>query len=128
MAPAAKIKKANIELDLNITIATRGTKIALYKRPVDAKFLKNTWGFLTEIKQGRTFAFDGGTVMETAKSRVIGKIKHNITNHKLNITVKSTKSQSRIALEKKWVTMDEVESFLVSNLDRKAWILMQNNS
>jgi len=127
LAPAAKIKKANIELDLNITIAARGTKIALYKRPVDAKFLKNTWGFLTEIRQGRNFAFDGGAVMASAKSNVIGKIKHNITNHKLNITVKATKSQGQIELEKKWVATDEVESLLVSNLDRKAWTLMQKN-
>ena len=130
LAPAPKIKPKKVDLKLRLSICVKGGSIGLVKRPVKAKFLKETYGFATEIQTGQTFLLDGASSPFVARqSKQLGEIKHSITNHRLNVEVcqlflKSYHKKHAI----KWVRPDEVESQLISNLDRKAWLLFQKTS
>ncbi len=117
LAPAAKTKPAFTEETLHLKIIQANGKIALSQRPADGKFLKNTWGFLTEYK---TSGIQGK----------IGEIKHAITTHKITATVSkhAFRDVNLNGLEIRWLSPKLVEQNLVSNLDRKAWKLYLSQS
>ncbi len=112
LAPAPKSKTEFTRETLHLQIIQSKNLIALIRRPSDAKFLKNTWGFFTEYKTDRI-------------QNKIGEIKHSITTHKItaNISVTSSLKMAASSSDIRWLEKDAVEKNLVSNLDRKAWKL-----
>jgi A/G-specific adenine glycosylase len=127
LAPAPKIKKEKVALTLRLGVYEKAGKVALYQRPDSAKFLKNTWGFITEIKSNGRFQHDGGIKINQLVDQEVGKIRHNITNHNLTVQVRRTRYSACKKLLIKWVKISEVDEQLVSNLDRKAWKLDLKN-
>ncbi|MEZ4741246.1 MAG: hypothetical protein R3B45_02170 [Bdellovibrionota bacterium] len=129
-APAPKLRKAVENIEMRLHIIRHKNKIAILPRSPNAKFLKNTAGFLTSIKKSTKEIFDGYPKLKVAESPLhIGKIKHNITNHKIKadvclITVNSFNQIPNID----WTSPAQVERKLISNLDRKAWKLLINSS
>ena len=109
VSPAPKAKKDFIQENLVLHIPVNRGKIGLIRRDQSSKFLKNTLGFHTRHLK----SLPGGA---------IATVSHNITHHKITAAVTSSpwdpKGDSR---DFTWLTPDQVEARLVSNLDRKAW-------
>ena len=112
LAPAPKSKPEFKSETLHLQIFHSNNKVALFRRPADAKFLKNTWGFLTDYKAKNI-------------QNKIGEIKHAITTHKITASVSASSSlkPQGSSQDIRWLNSDMVEQNLVSNLDRKAWQL-----
>ena len=130
LAPAAKIKKDYVSLDLNLVIFHEKGQIGLLKRPGTAKFLKNTEGFFTLLRDGNSLAPDGAghRFRRTPRLKKLGLISHSITNHRLKVHVALGDAQDLPAGQKlKWLTIDQVEPSLIANLDRKAWKVFLKN-
>ncbi|NRA44533.1 MAG: A/G-specific adenine glycosylase [Oligoflexales bacterium] len=125
-APAQKIKKDFVNLDLNLVIFQKQGKFGLLKRPKSAKFLKETNGFFTLLRQGKGFVPDGfqGTFKAHPKLKSLGAVSHSITNHRLKVQVScGDHKQAPKGQKIEWLVASQVESRLIANLDRKAWKL-----
>ncbi len=134
LAPAPKIKKNMQDLAMRLHVFRKGGKIGLVRRPADARFLGGTRGFFTEVlAENKRYRTDGTLVFTPDKSdkrQPLGSVKHHITHHKIdaqvfvNQTVNQTDMKAGRLIE--WLPFDQVEENLVSNLDRKAWRLIEN--
>jgi A/G-specific adenine glycosylase len=135
LAPGPKKKQDKIEMTLGLQVLRRRGKTFLTKRPMTAKFLKETWGFPTAIQKKTGYEWDG----EYQKSHCelglkVGHVKHTITKHKLSVSVhiddasKVPLKKLPTSLEARWVDDKDVDEQLVANLDRKAWTLAQRLS
>lgn len=126
LAPQAKEKPSYEKVSMGLVIPLRGKKIALCKRPSDAKFLKNTWGFPTLlIDERKQYRWDGELSLRVPDLKEsVGLIKHSITKHKIESKV--LPAPALTSKELRWFAMDEVEGQLVSNLDRKALRLLMS--
>ncbi len=129
LAPAQKSKTAMIPVEVELTIMRHDGKIILCQRPSDARFLKNTWGFLTKISDGQRVMVDGSPPqyrMNAHHGQKVGVIRHSITHHKITAQVMTLDCPNPSpASTRKLLDPHQVESNLVSNLDRKAWNLLQ---
>ncbi len=110
LAPQPKLKTAPIPVALTLAVPIRGDMIGICQRPAQAKFLAGTWGFVT--------IYD-----DKSPKNPIGVIKHHITHHKITATV--TTNTAKSTKNVRWLHPDDVERNLISNLDRKAWLLFQ---
>lgn len=126
VAPAGKLKKEYVNVDLNLVIFQKKGRIGLLKRPKNAKFLKETDGFFTLMKHGDKFLVDGAAKPLTTSPKLtnIGMVSHSITNHRLKVHVslgdaKHVPAGSHVL----WLKTAQVEPRLIANLDRKAWKL-----
>jgi A/G-specific adenine glycosylase len=130
LAPGAKRQKKPADVNLRLHIIHVKNKILLTKRPDDAKFLANTWGFPTQIKAGQNWAQDGSRDnIKIDAIREVGRIKHAITHHRISALVMQSDAASiNKKLHTRYFSVEDVEKNLVSNLDRKAWSLQLKNS
>lgn len=126
LAPAPKKQKPQVAIDMRLHITSVKSGVILSKRPSNAKFLPNTWGFHTELKSGRKWLHDGDVSRGlNLTGTVIGNIRHSITNHKIEALVMHvTKDSQDLDSSQKLVRMADVEKYLISNLDRKAWTIL----
>ncbi len=118
LAPAAKAKPEMIDVALKLLIVRGDQGIALVQRPDSARFLKGSWGFFA----------DADSLPLAGSPRRLGAVKHNITRHKIEASVETAILQpgARAKQDLRWLAPGAVEENLVSNLDRKAWRLYQN--
>ncbi len=126
LAPAQKSKSDFIDVKMQLKIMQIQGKILLTQRPLDAKFLKTTWGFPTCLATGNKFLADGTSTktVQSKKMTPIGTIKHSITKHKITAEVVTGPCKvTTSAIPYRLVDPRHVEENLVSNLDRKAWNL-----
>lgn len=132
LAPRNKkrVEKVKIHLELYIPTANQGEHIGLIQRPKEARFLKETWGFLTRITTPSPYkeGWDGLSqepISSIDHAELIGSVKHNITKYEIEVAT------YHIALKRKyknfsWYKKTEMETALVSSLDQKAWRLLSN--
>lgn len=114
LAPAAKAKPEMVDVAMRLLIVEGSRGIALVERGRTSRFLKGSWGF-----------FDGDAALP-GKPRAVGKVRHNITRHKIEARVEAVELTAKEAAALpglRWLRKDEVEKGLVANLDRKAWQL-----
>ena len=103
-------------------------KYAMTRRPETAKFLKATLGFPTLIAD-RKHQWSGegfeapGWVKQAITAPVTSIVKHNITSHRIHARVVLV-TLDRAPANAELLAAKDVESRLVSNLDRKAWIAL----
>ncbi|RZA18302.1 MAG: A/G-specific adenine glycosylase [Proteobacteria bacterium] len=122
--PLTKPKMTFEDVRVHLFIQEKRDRIGLLQRSSNARFLKGTWSFPSAIETD-----DGALLWETPQinlngAREIGLVKHGITKHRIEVVVSLLDSAMDVA-GMKWFTMDEVESKLVSNMDRKAFHLFQ---
>src|SRR5690606_33296154 len=116
IAPAPKIRKSTKDVQLRLTIPLVKNQVGLVDRSGDANFLRGIKGFITgddkDADTGATF---------------VGTIKHTITNHKITASVYVLRANALPNSIKtaniEYKKRNEVEENLISNLDRKAWLL-----
>ena len=121
LAPGPKIKKSSVGVKMRLVIPTNGRQLGLMKRPHKAKFLKDTLGFPTFIRQGRFFRGDGFDVdLDWKHGEKLGTFKHGITNHKIEAEVWGMPlSHLQGLLEFQKVGKKVGKSRLISSLDSK---------
>jgi len=125
LSPAPKITQSRVDVGMRLTIFSSEDKIAVLRRPADAKFLKSTGGFFTELLKEGQFIPDGSTGKLRSRKRTrAGAVRHSITRHNISAEVcySRVRDPGSIA-DAEWYTAGEIEENLVSNLDRKAWKL-----
>ncbi len=117
LSPGPKLKTAKKNIEMQLTIFRRGKMIGIHKRPKADRFLKDTWGFLTDMEAKE----------KVSAAKKVGAIRHNITHHdiKANVWIKDTAPPKN--LEMRWLALKDVEEKLVSNLDRKALRLFEKS-
>lgn len=128
-APQPKIKKAKIDTHLRLIIIKDRDRYALFERPLTAKFLKETCGFLTEVspslQEPGLFHLDGTPKQKRAQAPTsLGSFRHSITHHRIvaEVCLGSSASIAK-GLRPKWYTADELSKRFIASLDRKAWQL-----
>ncbi len=117
LAPAAKVKPVMVDVAMRLLIIESKNRIALVERSSASRFLKGSWGFI-----------DGEAIELSAERRDVGRVKHNITRHKISARVEAVEIAAKDAAvmpDLRWVKHEDVEQSLVANLDRKAWKLYQ---
>ncbi len=134
-APQPKIKTKKIDVTMNLLIVKDSDHTLLFQRPISAKFLKESWGFVTATSNTQQFSGDGFTLTDSllSKAEKIGAFKHNITNHKISASVwllgRKHIMESKLAPHKAKKVRDQyVEKSLIANLDRKAWHIYSRNA
>lgn len=130
LAPQNKKAQETVELDLRLCILVKNNKIGLIERAAKARFLKNTDGFVTSLKVGKSFAIDGFDEIgfkhrDWRASRLLGSFSHRITKHKLNCEVyRFDCSQIDVSalknLKIQWFDDEKTEKKLIASLDLKA--------
>jgi A/G-specific adenine glycosylase len=125
---APQTKKAIIYEDvaLHLLVMHRGHDIGLVARRQEARFLAGTLGFPTAISLD-----DGKWLWECEgewpePTHAIGSIKHAITRHRIEAHVYPIEAGYPVP-DMVWVPFVELESRLVSNLDRKALQLVSRH-
>jgi A/G-specific adenine glycosylase len=130
LAPAPKIKKDMQELSMRLHVFRKGGKIGVVRRPKDARFLGGTRGFFTEVRgENNRYKSDGTLIFASeklSKPVSLGSVKHHITHHKIEAQVFLNQAIGKVEKTIEWLPYDQVEENLVSNLDRKAWRLIEN--
>jgi A/G-specific adenine glycosylase len=130
LAPAPKVRKVPIAVDLGLVIIGHSGRIGLTKRPGNARFLKEIEGFSTYLRDGKTATGDGfNEHLGESRLKRLGTIKHTITNHKISAEVfiaAGARSQAA-STPLRWLKPEDVERSLVANLDRKAWKLYERH-
>jgi A/G-specific adenine glycosylase len=101
-------------------------KFGLIKRPQEARFLRETLGFLTGYYgPDLSVSWDGYEIpMKKTKLIAIGKFKHTIMNFRINMDVYRFEPDKTERKRFTWYESEEIESLLVANFDRKAWHLV----
>jgi A/G-specific adenine glycosylase len=116
LAPAPKAKPEMVDVAMRLLIVEGKKGIGLIERSAASRFLKGSWGF-----------FDGDLQKQlVAKPRALGKVRHNITRHKIEARVEAVELDAKDLVHfpaLRWLQKDEVEAGLMANLDRKAWKL-----
>lgn len=117
LAPAPKKRKELEEVRLKVYILKKNNLYGIYTRASNAKFLKNTLGFVTELEEKKS--------RKTASSETcLGRVKHNITHHKITAevhVVHSKKIHPSLLKKISWLSKEDVKPQLVSSLDLKSW-------
>ena len=112
---------------MQLTIISNKQEAFLVKRPPDARFLKDTLGFLTSLQNAKEQQIDGSLSKKLqqlpGKGSHIGSFTHTITNHKISVDVHHQKMPKGATMKR--IPFPNVEPQLLSNLDRKAWKIFQ---
>lgn len=125
LAPAAKLKKDSQDLKMRLHILRNKGRIGIVRRPTDARFLGGTRGFCTQIgKTTGAWDWDGSIALKPGAEHRTGSIKHNITHHRIVAEVVVHEVASNACKGIEWLDPRDVDTNLVSNLDRKAWRLL----
>jgi A/G-specific adenine glycosylase len=121
LAPQPKPAPTYEEVTLHVAIATHKGSVGLDHRLADARFLKGTLGFPCAIETSpRALLWE--TNYQFARSKKpFAKFKHSITKHKITGLVHDLGEFPHKDRSLTWIAWGELESQLVSNLDRKAW-------
>lgn len=142
--PAVRKAPRSIFLSMKIPLKTVNgvVFVGLFRRGSHARFLKDSWGFLSDWRHGPDQATPKRLTQEAlgpTEGNLLGSFRHSITDHRLSVDVYSVKAVSGDLLSKegwhrdsmiqelKWVSSDLVEPQLMANLDRKAWKLYIKN-
>lgn len=127
LAPAPKIRQTPGDVHLRLTIIRDGSRYALLKRPADARFLKATEGFRTEIYGADGVNPDGRLSCPRIPQpkQLLGTVRHHITHHRIKADVFLIKPGISAQADPRfhWYPREAIEEKLLSNLDRKAWTL-----
>ena len=124
LAPAPKAAMPFEDLRIHLFIPIKRGRFGLLQRTPSARFLKGTWSFPSAIERndvkGETsvWAWETGEVAYKA-AQAVGSIKHSITKHKLEVLVSELPTAKDIP-GVRWVSEDQIEEQIVSNMDRKA--------
>lgn len=126
LAPAPRLRPDAVHsVALRLLIVERQGRIGVFPRPRGARFLAGTAGFLTAVCQADGGAvpdgWDDGVAAVWKGGKVIGKVRHSITVHRIQASVETGRLAGRAPAGARWLAPAEVEESLVSNLDRKAW-------
>lgn len=126
LSPAAKNKKDFVNIELAILVERHQNYFHLYQRSSKSKFLKNTLGFKTYLKIGNKFILDGEKEdYDFDGSIPLGGFKHNITNHKIQVSVYETHiKKKKAANDEYFIPAIDIESKLISSLDRKIFSII----
>ncbi len=125
LAPKPKIKKAATDLNLRLSVLKQGSLYALRRRGPNAKFLRGARGFCTEILEQdlTSIGLDGDVGNVVRSTRVIGAFRHAITHHRLKVQVCEATGGELKSDDVAWLLQKDVEGYLESSLDKKAWHL-----
>lgn len=129
LAPQARKAPEYLDVQLQLLVMRRGSDIALVQRAANARFLGGTLGFPTAIEQadGSLRWETGGDWPAVDRSQALGQFQHSITKHRISASVYEVEAvvdQPSLV----WVPLENLESQLVSNLDRKALRLILKSS
>ncbi len=129
MCPQSRKAPVYEDVRLHLLIMRRQNQVALVQRAANARFLGGTLGFPTAIEEasGSLRWETGGHWPKKTGVEVLGSFQHSITKHRIEAFV----HQHEIQKEPEglvWVPLKDLESQLVSNLDRKALKLIHKNS
>jgi A/G-specific adenine glycosylase len=133
LCPKPKARRPATKVEMRLGIVCHRNKVALVERPVQAKFLGKSWGFLTGLAtKGDLYCWDGGPTsspihkaLRSAKP-FAKKVKHSITHHQIQAQVVALDPGDLASVPTvRWVPLAKVDEALVSNLDRKAWKLFR---
>jgi A/G-specific adenine glycosylase len=128
-----KIKKEiqAIETRMIIPVLKSGLHIGLTHRSKKAKFLKSILGFPTQFKvDDNLWICDDGSradASEIPKLKLRGFFKHSITHYKIKCFVYSVLVEQSEGEPLHFKPRDKIAGTLVSNFDRKAWKVFQND-
>jgi len=133
LCPKPKARRPATKVDMRLGIICQRNKVALVERPLDAKFLRKSWGFLTGLAaKDDLYSWDGGPASSainkalSAAQPFAKKVKHAITHHQIDAQVVALDPKAIATVTTvRWVPVAKVEEALVSNLDRKAWKLFR---
>lgn len=133
VAPQPKIALKSIEtIQLGVIIPTYKHQIGLSQRPSSARFLKETWGWLTGSIDDKHLTLDGaeGTKHDLRSAMTLGHFRHSITHHRITgvVLTQEFSSEPPSTLPIKWVNEDELESALVASFDIKAFKLWRKHA
>lgn len=121
LAPGAKIRKATKSVELRVVVPKGKTNFGLMDRPLKAKFLKETLGFPTFLKKGRSYSGDGfDCAIDWESGNKVGEFKHSITNHRIKAEVWEMpllRVEREVGLER--VSLKKGPKVLVSSFDKK---------
>ncbi len=125
LAPGPKVREAQESVKLRIKILQKGRLFGLSRRSNNAKFLRGSLGFVTEIAQQNRFRVDGEAIALPC-GQSLGSFRHSITKHKISVEVLVVTWERRWAKESlfqdiQWLKKDELASQLMASLDLKAW-------
>jgi A/G-specific adenine glycosylase len=118
LAPAPRKPMEYEDVRMHLWLLLRDDKIGLVQRSKGARFLGGTLGLPTALEEEGDLQWEQEGLWNFKKDS-FGSFKHSITKHKIQAFVhrKDWKGQSS---DITWVPVQEAESQLVSNLDRKA--------
>jgi A/G-specific adenine glycosylase len=118
LAPAPKKPMEYEEVRMHLWLLLKNGKIGLVQRSKEARFLGGTLGLPTAWEDDGELRWEQDGRWDF-KTEAFGSIKHGITKHRIQAFVhrKDWKGNSQAIT---WVPLDEAETQLVSNLDRKA--------
>lgn len=128
LAPQSRKPPTYEDVRLHLLVMRRDNQVALVQRTGEARFLGGTLGFPTAIEeQGGQLKWENEGRWPALGDEALGRFQHSITKHRIEAFVHH---QSEIIEPKGlvWVSLDELEAQLVSNLDRKALKLIHKRS
>lgn len=125
LAPAPRAALDYKDVRLHLLLLHKKGHLGLLQRPASARFLGGTLGLPTaiELGEGELHWEQPGTW--TLQNQSIGSFKHSITKHRIEAFVHQREYSAKKNPDLCWVPFAKVESQLLSNLDRKAWVLYQ---
>ena len=119
LAPAPKSPINFEDVRIHLFILEKRGRFGLLERKPTARFLKGNWSFPSAIEQkDLSLVWETGKVT-TGHARSLGLVKHSITKHKIEVLVSELICNEEVA-GMRWVSEDQIEKTLVSNMDRKA--------
>ncbi len=128
--PAIKDTVEQVEMKLYIIRKKNSSMFGLVPRPKDARFLKESLGFYTQVhsKNNDWFSYEKNfsfhTEAEKKDRKLIGKIRHSITKYRITAEVYESIADKKEEKSFIWHDSSCLEKKLISNLDRKAWHLL----
>ncbi len=151
--PLPKQRPEFVDVKLRLTVQLNSSSdVAIHARPESAHFLSGISGFLTEVYVADDWQLDDqkrifnsgspkkvlpsapkAKASHQADHSFVGIVRHSITKHRIAAEVfviqdKTSRSTGRLrSIPERWLLPSQVESSLLSNLDRKAWKLLIRN-
>jgi A/G-specific adenine glycosylase len=118
LAPAPKKPMEYEDVRMHLWLLLQDDKIGLVQRSKEARFLGGTLGLPTALEQDGDLQWEQDEHWNFKKDS-FDSFKHSITRHKIQAFVhkKDWRGKSSAIT---WVPLEEAETQLVSNLDRKA--------
>ncbi len=132
LAPAPKIKTKPQDVDMIVLVSQTKHSMTLVRRNHTAKFLKGTLGFpILYREQGKAWTANGFDAPQRilaiadhlnqrrSKLEILGRYRHSITKHRLNVQVVRI-TESPTIDDSECLPVSKLDQGFVGNLDRKA--------